>query len=76
MLLGIGHVQTDLHDYAYLCVFHYAPRGTALRTVTGPPAAARPRHARPTQQSSVSPAKERAPMAQLDDSTPRGTTFV
>ena len=32
-----------------------------LPIATAPPAAARPRHARPTQQPSVTPAKERAP---------------
>ena len=38
------------------------PRGApALPSATGPPAAARRCHARPTQQPSVSPAKERAP---------------
>ena len=38
------------------------PCGTpALPSATGPPRPARPRHARPTQQPSVSPANEGAP---------------
>ena len=49
MLLGSGDIQMDLHDYVSVC-----PAGVRLcRAPTGPCAAARPRHARPTWQYTV-----------------------
>ena len=48
-----------LHDYD--CLSICPPKDQLLPIATGPPAVARPRHARPTQQPSVSLAKERAP---------------
>ena len=53
-----GDVVFYLQSYVRFSMPRAAP---ALPSATRPLAAAQPRHARPTQQPSVSPAKERAP---------------
>ena len=55
---SIDDSNWDLHSYACFIIFRAAP---ALPTGTRPPASTRASQTRPTQQPSVTPAKERAP---------------